>query len=362
MAVLGASGSEALGQTGPPAGGTVVVILMTGFNPGANPGLQILQGKIQAAFASGGNPQLNSQVFAYTDLAGATNLIASVPSIGKIVLIGHSWGAAATFDLAANHIGPLGLTADLAIAIDWVSPASPFSPTTPPVPTEIATALNFHQVSTAFLEPVPSSQIIGAKRNLNMEVLYNDTSLTHTSIDNDLRVHERIIDRILELVNGTVYPGTDEDLDTLCRVDALVNPCQPGAGIAVAGILSDTPVLSVSAGDWISLRAISPEGVFTAGATGIVGEIYPTISPPTPLVPGIASSLTLNSMFAISPAGGFQLFPFAFSPMPGNGFDTALCWPAGAQGFSVILQTIVVDPAANNGLFASSRGIELRGI
>src|SRR5436190_23777982 len=70
----------------------IAVALMTGFSPGANPGMAILNGKLQATFG-GGPPTFTSQVFAYTDQSGAASFLAAAGPSARRVLIGHSWGA-----------------------------------------------------------------------------------------------------------------------------------------------------------------------------------------------------------------------------------------------------------------------------
>jgi hypothetical protein len=57
-----------------------------------------------------------------------------------------------------------------------------------------------------------------------------------------------------------------------------------------------------------------------------------------------------------------QAPPAFFAAFPAAGIEFTVCWPAGLAGTSALLQTVVVDPAAQNGLYASSLGIELQGI
>lgn len=339
----------------------IAVALMTGFSPGANPELNVLNAKLQTAFGGGSPlPPFTSQVFAYTNQSGAASFLAAAGPNARRVLVGHSWGASSNFTLAQNILGPMGLNVALQISLDWVSQTNPFSATTPTVPAQILLAYNYHQTSTQVLEPVPSNTIIGAARDLNVETVFADSSIVHTSIDGDPRVHELVIARVRELFEPPPYAGTGEHLDLFCRRDVLNVPCNPGAGIGVAGVLAQHPVQQVSAGQWVTLRTLSPEGDFSNQLFGILGELFATGATPVPALPGIASSLNPANIFLITP-GALQSPPSFFAPLPATGFDLSLCWPAALSGTSVLLQTVVIDPSAQNGLYASSLGIELAG-
>jgi hypothetical protein len=340
----------------------IAVVLMTGFSPGANPELGVLNAKLQAEFGGGSPmPPFTSQVFTYTNQSGAASFLAAAGSNARRVLIGHSWGASSNFTLAQNVLGPMGFNVHLQISLDWVSLTMPFTATVPTVPPQIAVALNYCQTSTQLFEPVPSQTILGAARNLNMEGVFADPSIVHTSLDGDDRVHALVIERIRELFVAPPFPGTGEHLDLFCRRDTLIVACNPGAGISVAGVLSQQAVQEVQAGQWVTLRTISPEGDFATDPSGILGEIFATGATPVPALPGIASSLDPTSIFLLTP-GMLQAPPASFAPLPGAGLDFTVCWPAGLAGTSVLLQTVVVDPSAQNGIYATSQGIELRGI
>ncbi|HYC77214.1 MAG TPA: hypothetical protein VEI02_06250 [Planctomycetota bacterium] len=345
-------------QTGDP----IVVALMTGFLPGANPGLSILNGKLQTAFSGGGAlPPFSSQVFAYNGFAAASAFVAAAGPNAKVVLVGHSFGAEGNFLLATNHLAPLGIDVDLQISVDYVAQASPFAATTPTVPPTVLHALSYFQTSTTLFEPVPSFQINGAARNLNLESVFADTSFVHTSIDDDARFHELVIARVRELFQPAPYPGTGEDLELFCRVDTLNVACTPASGVAVAGVLAQHPTRTISSGQWLTTRTVSGEGDFVGAPFVVVGHVFVTGAPPTPLVPGLATDLDPAVIFGVNPLG-FQTWPFLFAPLTSGGFDAQVCWPAGLQGVSILLQTVALAPSAANGLFTTSHGIELRGV
>ena len=341
----------------------IAVALMTGFNPGANPGMALLNTKLQAAFGNGagGAPAFASQVFAFSATGAASTYLQSFGPTAKLVLIGHSLGAEANFAVAQTLLGPVGLDVDLQVSFDYVAVTSPFAATIPTKPPQIVKALNYYQTSTAFLEPVPSNTINGAARNLNMEVLFGDSTIVHTSIDCDDRVHQLAIERIRELFQPAPFPGTGEDLDLFCRVDTLNTPCVPASGNAVAGVLTQRSLQPITAGQWVTLRTISPTGAYTGALFGVLGEVYATGMTPVPTVPGLSSSLDPAGLILLTPTS-IQAPPATFDPLTGTGFTISFRWPAGLTGTSFLIQTVAIAPAAANGLFASSLGMELRAL
>ena len=356
MLVLGSA-------TGIPVGGQVpvTVALLTGFNPGANPGMVQLQAKLQAEFGfDPGQITWSSQVFAFSNTGGATNFLAAAGPGSRRVLIGHSFGASSSFAVAQNGLGPLGLLADLQISVDWVSQTSPFNATTPTVPPAIVRAFNYHQTSTGFLEPVPSATILGAERNVDLEVSFNDPSIAHTSIDCDPRLHELVIARIRELIGPRPFPSTGDPVDLFVRRDTLNVPGQPAGGIAIPGVLSERAIQPVSGDQWVTIRTVAPDGAFLGAPFGILGEVFPTGLAPSPLIPGLASSLDPATIFLLAP-GGIQAPPQFAPPLPGNGFETALSWPVGLGGLSVLLQSIALGANSGNGIYATSPAIALVG-
>jgi hypothetical protein len=335
---------------------------MTGFNPGTNPGMSQLNAKLQAAFGPGsGAPPFASQVFAYSATSAASAYVASFGPNATVVLVGHSLGAEANFALAQNLLGPQGLDVDLQISFDYVALSSPFSATTPTVPPQILRAQNFRQISTGFLEPVPSVTILGAERQLNMELVFNDASISHTSIDCDDRCHQLVIERVREFFDPKPYAGTGDRLDLFFRVDTYNTPCLPSSGIVAPGVLTQRAVQTVTTGQGLTLRTLAPEGDFNGALYGVLGEVFITGAPPLSGAPGIGSSLDPATTLLFTP-GLVQVQPFNFFTLPANGADVVSCWPSGLSGVSVLLQTVAVSPTANNGLYAASLGIELRGL
>ena len=97
-----------------------------------------------------------------------------------------------------NFLAPDGVDVDLTVQIDSVSNFDPGSNNQ--LPFNVDVGFNYYQDSTGFLEPQGVDVVQGAT-NINTEVLFNDTSITHTSIDNDPRLHAVIGQHILDNLN-----------------------------------------------------------------------------------------------------------------------------------------------------------------
>lgn len=73
----------------------------------------------------------------------------------------------------------------------------------------------FFRFSTGFFEPQGEDFVSGAT-NINTEVLFSDTTITHTSIDDDARLHARIAANILANLNPESADFDDDgDVDGL---------------------------------------------------------------------------------------------------------------------------------------------------
>ena len=166
----------------------LVVVLFTGFSASSgNTGMETLNTELQARF--GGNPAMpfSSMVFGHTQQQAAFNFINGFDDVCCIVLIGHSLGGDSVIELAADFLAPrrVGLT----IQIESIGVGDEV------LPANVNRGINYYQVSTGLLEPQGAMNVVGAA-NINVEVLFDDTSITHTSIDDDPRLHERILEDI----------------------------------------------------------------------------------------------------------------------------------------------------------------------
>jgi pimeloyl-ACP methyl ester carboxylesterase len=171
------------------------VVLFTGFGagPGPDTGMDLLNTRLAAA----GIPDYLGQVFEWTEHDAAFDWVElNAATRGTLVLVGHSFGGNSALQLAENYLDPV--TVDLTVQIDPVK--NFFEGENDVLPANVEVGFNYYQISTGFFEPQGEDFVAGAA-NFNAEVLFNDTSITHTSIDDDLRLHNRIAANILANLN-----------------------------------------------------------------------------------------------------------------------------------------------------------------
>jgi len=170
----------------------ITVVLFTGLSASSDPmpGMDILNTKLIAAFASVG---INSQVFGHTEQQAAFDFIkAHRQDSCCLVVIGHSFGGDAVIELATDFLNAAGITINLSIQIDSVGIGDEV------LPDNVMRGINYFQISTGgLLEPQGAMNVVGAT-NFNVEILFGVAAdaITHTSIDDDARLHSRIVDDI----------------------------------------------------------------------------------------------------------------------------------------------------------------------
>jgi hypothetical protein len=165
---------------------------------------------LNAHLASAGIPNYLGQVFEWSEQDEAADWIfANASERATLVLIGHSFGGHSALQVANNNLKPVGIGVDLTIQIDSV--ANFDGGINNVLPTNVDVGFNYFQISTGFFEPQGVHVVTGAT-NFNTEVLFGDTSITHTSIDNDARLYTRITQNIFENLNP-VSADFDSDGD-----------------------------------------------------------------------------------------------------------------------------------------------------
>ncbi len=178
------------------AAGTTQVALFTGFLAGPNAGMDILNEELAAA----GIPNYNGMVFDWDAKRDAVNWInMGTDDRSTLVLIGHSFGGNSTLQVANTFLKPAGIDVDLTIQIDSVENFD--RGWNDMLPTNVDVGINYYQFSTGgIFEPQGETFVQGAT-NINAEEFFNDTSITHTSLDNDPRLHAQIELDILDNIN-----------------------------------------------------------------------------------------------------------------------------------------------------------------
>jgi hypothetical protein len=105
-----------------------------------------------------------------------------------IVIIGHSLGANATFDIA-NQLDRQNIPIELIVTFDATRPQ--------PVPKNVLHLVNFYQ-ENGFGKPVSAGPDF--KGELNNVDLTADTGLSHTTIEKSPRLHMMVMNKIAEVV------------------------------------------------------------------------------------------------------------------------------------------------------------------
>ena len=105
-----------------------------------------------------------------------------------IVIIGHSLGANATFDIA-NQLDRQNIPIELVVTFDATRPQ--------PVPKNVLHLVNFYQ-ENGFGEPVSGGpQFKGELTNIDLTA---DTGLSHTTIEKSPRLHLMVMKKIEDVV------------------------------------------------------------------------------------------------------------------------------------------------------------------
>lgn len=195
-----------LGEYQQASAATNQVVLFTGFlaGPGPGTGMDFLNESLAAA----GIPDYLGQVFEWDEHQAAFDWVEQYTGDrATLVLIGHSFGGNSALQLAGEFLKPIGVGVDLTIQIDPVR--NIYSGANDVLPTNVDGGFNYYQISTSFFEPQGEDFVQGAT-NINTEILYNDTTITHTSIDDDPRLFASITQNILDNLNVV---SADFDLD-----------------------------------------------------------------------------------------------------------------------------------------------------
>jgi hypothetical protein len=144
------------------------------------------------------------------------------------------------------------------------------------------------------------------------------------------------------------YPGTGEDLLLASGI---------GGAAATYGPTND--VKSANAGDLIELNVSSPGGLYNLSPYFMVGQLFPTGSPPTPQVAFPELWFSLQGYFTL--VSGISGGPVGSQAIgPNGGSSTYYQAPPGLAGTSVMIQALVISSQANNLLYSASDAHEIR--
>jgi hypothetical protein len=107
-----------------------------------------------------------------------------------IVIIGHSLGANATFDVA-NYLNQHNVPVELVVTFDATDPR--------PVPKNVLHLVNFYQHNGFGKKVVPGPDFKGDLSNVDLTA---DTGLSHTTIEKSPRLHAMVMQKIEDIVNA----------------------------------------------------------------------------------------------------------------------------------------------------------------
>ena len=170
----------------------MVVALFTGFSgsSGDNIGMeQIRQRLLQEGVIA--------RRFGHSQQRSAVNFLRSHADSADIVLIGHSFGADSTIEVA-ERLRAQGLTVSRLVQIDTVGVGDDL------LPANVESGLNFFQTTGFFFERGEPS--VGGSTNVNAEILLgvDPADLSHTDIDNIQEIQDAVIDYKM---SGTLPTG-----------------------------------------------------------------------------------------------------------------------------------------------------------
>jgi hypothetical protein len=131
---------------------------------------------------------IHSEVFGHTQGAAALRFVDKYSDDRCcLVVIGHSFGGDAVIEFTKDYLDPRFV--NLTVQIDTVG----FNDDV--IPHNVGAAYNYFQISA--IPPTGETNVHGAI-NINVEDLFPGTNFTHTSIDDDPRLHDLIAKNVAE--------------------------------------------------------------------------------------------------------------------------------------------------------------------
>ncbi len=145
------------------------------------------------------------------------------------------------------------------------------------------------------------------------------------------------------------YPGTNEDL--LLTTGVGPGPTTGGTG---------NYIKTANAGDLLTCNVLSPGNTYDMAPYFLLGQGFATGNPPQPSIffPALHFDIRLPVLVLVNGGLGGPLGPPRIGPLQGT--STYYTAPAGFGGSSIMLQAVVIDPNAANGIFAASDGYEIQ--
>ena len=141
----------------------------------------------------------SARVYSTNDWPSAARRIADQYSRGHkfvIVLIGHSLGGNAIFDIA-NALDKQNIPIELIVSFDATNPQ--------PVPKNVLHVVNFFQQNGFGKKVAPGPDFKGELTNVDLTA---ETGLSHTTIDKSPRLHAMVMQKITDVVQKDLEKRT----------------------------------------------------------------------------------------------------------------------------------------------------------
>jgi len=147
--------------------------------------------------------------------------------------------------------------------------------------------------------------------------------------------------------NIAPYPGTGEDLLLTTGVGGGGTSGGTGSYVKLAG-----------GGALVECNVASPGGTYRLRPYFLLAQPFGTGAPPQPVLPAVWFNLTQPLFILVDGAATGLFGASVIGPLQGT--STFFGAPAGLSGTSLMLQALVVDSNASNGIFAASDGYEIQ--
>mgnify|MGYP005839797367 CR=1 FL=1 len=197
-----------------------VLVLFTGFTQDPSSlevGLNQLNTSLQNQFGNNPNQPFNSSIFEHSQSEEALNYINGFDTIGALGIIGYSLGGNTANQFAKDL--PQTQLVNLLVQIDSVGSSDG------ELSGNVKQAFNYYQSNPScsdcsFIERIQEfsvtqlvEQEVEGANNINLEAFFNDSKITHTTISNDVRLHQLIANNVSEFLLGSLPPVSETTLN-----------------------------------------------------------------------------------------------------------------------------------------------------
>ncbi|MDV3352918.1 hypothetical protein QGP82_29860 [Leptothoe sp. LEGE 181152] len=215
-------------------------------------------------------------IFNFQEVGSAQGLsfLNQFDDVGAIGLIGYSGGGLSAMRTATGQ-SPSPI--DLLVQIDSYEPLTGRDQEDEVLPPNVQTGINYYQRRNRFnffrpgwdLFDLGGASNVNGSENINVEELFGDRNITHRTIDDDTRLHDRIVQDIAThvLPNLTLPSHPPEVATEDTPLFATSAPVPVLSGLADTTDLSSSPVTLLAQSD---AKSVSEPSLLLA--LGVVGS------------------------------------------------------------------------------------------